>query len=89
MFCLYRCPCIAYRVIDIKSFQDLPKQRITFTDKEIDALVYALYGLNEEEVKIVEGVEQSPKGLNINNPEWNSGKGRNKINHKPWKGLIK
>jgi len=31
------------------------KQRIAFTDKKIDALVYALYGLSEEEVKIVEG----------------------------------
>jgi len=25
------------------------------TDKEIDAMVYALYGLTEEEIKIVEG----------------------------------
>ena len=35
--------------------QELLKQRIAFTDKKIDALVYELYGLSEEEVKIVEG----------------------------------
>ena len=28
---------------------------IDTTDKEIDAMVYALYGLTEEEIKIVEG----------------------------------
>ncbi len=28
---------------------------IAATDKEIDAMVYALYGLTEEEIKIVEG----------------------------------
>ena len=33
-------------------------QRIAFTDKKIDALVYELYGLSEEEVKIVEGIEK-------------------------------
>jgi hypothetical protein len=35
--------------------QEQLKQRITFTDKKIDVLVYELYGLSEEEVKIVEG----------------------------------
>ena len=35
--------------------QEQLKQRIAFTDKKIDALVYELYGLSEEEVKIVEG----------------------------------
>jgi len=29
-------------------------QRIDFTDKEIDKLVYKLYDLSEEEIKIVE-----------------------------------
>ena len=29
------------------------KQRIAFTDKKIDTLVYELYGLSEEEVKIL------------------------------------
>jgi hypothetical protein len=33
----------------------LLKQRIAFTDKKIEALVYELYGLSEEEIKIVEG----------------------------------
>ncbi len=35
--------------------QEQLKQRIAFTDKKIDALVYELYGLSEEEIKIVEG----------------------------------
>ncbi|MBZ0202875.1 MAG: Eco57I restriction-modification methylase domain-containing protein, partial [Ignavibacteria bacterium] len=34
--------------------QERLKQRITYTDKKIDALVYELYGLTEEEIKIVE-----------------------------------
>lgn len=34
--------------------QEQIKQRITYTDKKIDALVYELYGLTEEEIKIVE-----------------------------------
>ncbi len=36
--------------------QEQIKQRITYTDKKIDALVYELYGLTEEEIKVVEGV---------------------------------
>lgn len=36
--------------------QERLKQRITYTDKKIDALVYELYGLTDEEIKIVEGV---------------------------------
>jgi len=35
--------------------QEQLKQRITYTDKKIDALVYELYGLTEEEIKVVEG----------------------------------
>ena len=31
--------------------------QIDRTDKEIDRLVYALYGLSEEEVEVVEGRE--------------------------------
>ena len=34
--------------------QEQLKQRIAFIDKKIDALVYELYGLTEEEIKIVE-----------------------------------
>ena len=37
-----------------KSLQDL-KQQIDSTDKEINALVYKLYNLTDEEIKIVEG----------------------------------
>ena len=37
-----------------KELQDL-KQQIDSTDKEINRLVYKLYGLTEEEIKIVEG----------------------------------
>ena len=37
-----------------KSLQEIQTQ-ITATDKEINALVYKLYGLTEEEIKIVEG----------------------------------
>ena len=33
----------------------LAKQRIDILDKQIDTLVYELYGLTEEEIKIVEG----------------------------------
>ena len=31
------------------------KQKIKATDRQINALVYELYGLTEEEIKIVEG----------------------------------
>ncbi|MDP2891032.1 MAG: hypothetical protein Q8P34_18950 [Bacteroidota bacterium] len=31
------------------------KTRIETTDQEIDQMVYALYGLTEEEIKLVEG----------------------------------
>lgn len=31
------------------------RARIETTDKEIDQMVYKLYGLTEEEIKIVEG----------------------------------
>jgi len=32
------------------------QRQIEATDKQIDSLVYELYGLTEEEIKIVEGV---------------------------------
>lgn len=35
--------------------QERLKQRLTYTDKKIDTLVYELYGLTEEEIKVVEG----------------------------------
>lgn len=37
-----------------KELLDL-KQQIDSTDKEINALIYKLYDLTEEEIKIVEG----------------------------------
>ena len=39
------------------------QQIIQQTDKEIDAMVYALYRLSEEEVRIVEGVEKEQREL--------------------------
>jgi len=35
--------------------QEMVKREIESTDREIDQLVYELYGLSEEEIKIVEG----------------------------------
>ena len=35
--------------------QTLLQRQIDATDKQIDKLVYELYGLTEEEIKIVEG----------------------------------
>jgi hypothetical protein len=32
------------------------KRQIDATDRQIDALVYELYALTEEEIKIVEGI---------------------------------
>ena len=34
----------------------LSKGQITATDKQIDKLVYELYGLSDEEIAIVEGI---------------------------------
>ncbi len=35
--------------------QEMVKREIESTDKAIDKLVYELYGLTEDEIKIVEG----------------------------------
>ena len=35
--------------------QEMVKREIESTNKAIDKLVYALYGLTEEEIRIVEG----------------------------------
>jgi hypothetical protein len=35
--------------------KDFLKREIETTDRQINKLVYALYGLTEEEIKIVEG----------------------------------
>lgn len=46
----------AFRGIDETSEQEKVFQRqIDATDKQIDQLVYELYGLTEEKIKIVEG----------------------------------
>ncbi|MCX6844347.1 MAG: hypothetical protein NTX53_18965 [candidate division WOR-3 bacterium] len=37
------------------SAKQLLDQKLAITDKQIDALVYELYGLTEEEIRIVEG----------------------------------
>ncbi len=37
----------------------LLQRQIEMTDKQIDALVYELYGLNDEEIAIVEGRSQT------------------------------
>ena len=36
------------------------QRRIEMTDRQIDALVYELYGLTEEEIKVVEGTADAP-----------------------------
>ncbi len=35
--------------------QEMVKREIESTDRQIDALVYELYGLTDEEIRIVEG----------------------------------
>ena len=35
--------------------KELYQRQIEATDRQIDALVYELYGLTEEEIKIIEG----------------------------------
>lgn len=42
----------------IPADKDLYQRGIEATDKEIDALVYELYGLSEEEIAIVEGAQE-------------------------------
>ena len=40
--------------------RDFYAAQIAATDKEIDALVYELYGLTEEEIRVVEGAGNGP-----------------------------
>jgi len=44
-----------YHNTKTESDKKLYKQKIEILDKQIDQLVYELYGLNEEEIKIIEG----------------------------------
>lgn len=51
------------RILDLARFpktktpheQESLQRQIAATDKQIDALVYELYGLREEEIRILEG----------------------------------
>ena len=45
-------------VAAIPADRELYERQIEGTDREIDALVYELYGLTEEETAIVEGVRE-------------------------------
>ena len=38
------------------------QRRIEMTDRQIDALVYELYGLTAEEITVVEGTADDPSG---------------------------
>ena len=42
-------------MIEKKEEVEKVKNEIEITDKEIDGMVYELYGLSEEEIKIIEG----------------------------------
>jgi len=42
--------------------QGMVQNQLEATDRQIDALVYALYGLSEEEVAVVEGTSASGGG---------------------------
>jgi len=44
--------------VKIDHEKNLIEGQIDATDKQIDALVYELYGLTEEEIKIVEGARK-------------------------------
>jgi len=39
-------------------YKNLIERQIEATDKQIDALVYELYGLTEDEIRIVEGTRK-------------------------------
>ena len=41
------------------------ERQIAATDAEIDKLVYELYGLTEDEIKIVEGESKNPVGDDV------------------------
>ena len=48
----------AHKILEKAKFENDKKflqQRIDILDSQINAIVYSLYGLNEEEIKVVEG----------------------------------
>jgi hypothetical protein len=49
-----------YLIIEISQRQQL-QRAIEHSEKRIDELVYGLYGLTEEEVKVVEGKDDYSK----------------------------
>ena len=51
-------PFRGYRVSESPADKELYQRQIEATDRQIDGLVYELYGLTEEEIKIVEEVTQ-------------------------------
>lgn len=54
--------------------KDRLKRQIDVTDREIDQLVYDLYGLTEEEIKIVgKAAEGRPRTLSLEKDEHYSG----------------
>jgi len=44
-----------FHTISIAAKKEYPQADTSWLEKEIDRLVYELYGLTEEEVKVVEG----------------------------------
>lgn len=38
--------------------EELDERQIQATDKQIDQFVYELYGLTEEEIRVVEGIQK-------------------------------
>ena len=51
-----RMPELHKRTLKTPQEQEMVKREIESTDRAIDKLVYGLYGLSEEEIRIVEGV---------------------------------
>ena len=45
------------RATSVPADKNLYRRQVEATDEEIDALVYELYGLSEQEIDIVEGRE--------------------------------
>lgn len=48
-----------------KARTDALKSQIAQTDSEIDAMVYELYGLTKEEIRVVEGILYGSSSKNI------------------------
>lgn len=44
-----------FRAVTLESEKAVLQNAVTATDQQIDALVYELYGLTDDEIKLVEG----------------------------------